>query len=459
MGEIDQRRSINQLTDSPSGDPDALENSEGDGSGAGEQYLSAPDAAAFLGVKLPTLYAYTSRGMIRSVPGDRGRVRRYLRADLDRLRARRDARAGHGPLAAGALRWGEPVLDTSITSIPPDEGPLHRGRAAVELASEDCPYEALAEMLWTGAEIPEDPDDVDRLTYLWGPRGLGVPEAPLVDLLTEPVFPMNVLGVVVPLLAARDPGRFVQRSEAVAPRARTLIVRMAASLGLCSGRERLAAALGAQGVAETVAVALDADHGAEGVRAVNRALVLTADHELNPSTFAARVAASTGADVYACVQAALATLSGPRHGGASDRIEALVAEIGDPARTEQVVHDRARRGERVEGFGHPLYPKGDPRAVVLLELAKGLAPERPAVRTCLELVEVVRHGEGGSATLDLGLVALAAALGLPAGAAAGLFAVGRAAGWVAHALEQYEAGYLLRPRARYTATGRPAQAD
>lgn len=439
MDEIDQRRSVNQSSVSASGHSD--------------QYLSAREAAAFLEVKLPTLYAYTSRGLVRSVPGERGRARRYLRADLERLRARRDARSGHGPVAAAALRFGEPVLDTSITAISPEEGPVYRGHAAVDLAAADVPFEAVAELLWSGAEPPADPAELERLVYLWGPRGLGIPSRELLALVPDDVPPLTALSVVVPLLAARDAGRFVQRAEAVAPRARTLIVRMAASLGLAAGPERLRAALDAHGVARSVAAALGARAGEAGVRAIDRALVLTADHELNASTFAARVAASTGADVYACVQAALATLSGPRHGGASDRIEALVAEIGDPGQSERVVHERARRGERVEGFGHPLYPDGDPRARVLLELARGLAPERPAVATCLELVDVVRRGEGGGATLELGLVALASALALPPGSAAGLFAVGRAAGWVAHALEHYEAGYLLRPRARYTAPG------
>ncbi len=455
MSKIDQRVLNNQLHE------DSEDAGEGAGGGKGaaaeppqaasDQYLQAREAAAFLGVKLPTLYAYTSRGLVRSVPGDRGRARRYLRADLDRLRARRDARSGHGPVAAGALRWGEPVLDTSITRIAPEEGPIYRGRSAVDLASADVRFEAVAELLWTGARPPDDPDATGRLTYLWDPRGLGLPDASLFDLLPDRVPPLTALSIVLPLLASRDPGRFVQRPEAVAPRARTLIVRMAASLGLASGPERLAAALGARGVAETAAAALAAEAGEDGVRAINRALVLTADHELNASAFAARVAASTGADVYACVQAALAALSGPRHGGASDRIEALVAEIGEPGRAEEVVHERARRGEPVEGFGHPLYPDGDPRAAVLLDLARDLAPDRPAVQTCFELMDVVRRGEGGGATLDLGLVALSAALGLPLGSATGIFAVGRCAGWVAHALEHYEAGYLLRPRARYTA--------
>ena len=436
MTEIDQRRFVNQSNEASSPNPD--------------QYLSAAEAAGFLGVKLPTLYAYTSRGLIRSVPGDRGRTRRYLRADLDRLRARRDARAGHGPVAASALRWGEPVLDTSITAISPDDGPVYRGHSAVGLASEDAPFESVAELLWTGAEPPLDDASAERQVYFWGPRGLGIRVEEILPVLPGRVPPLAALSAVVPLLAARDEGRFVQRPDAVTPKARVLIVRMAACLGLGAGPERVAGALEAHGVARTVATALGAGCGDDGVRAINRALVLTADHELNASTFAARVAASTGADVYACVQAALATLSGPKHGGGTERIEALVAEVGSPDQAQRVVHERARRGERLEGFGHPLYPDGDPRAQVLLDLAAELAPERGGVRTCLELVDVVRRGEGGGATLDFGLVALASALGLPPGSPAGLFAVGRAAGWVAHVLEHYEAGYLLRPRARYT---------
>lgn len=415
-----------------------------------DDYLSAVEAAELLGVKLPTLYAYTSRGMVKSVPGERGRARRYRRADLERLCARRDARAGHGPVAAGALRWGEPVLDSSITALSPERGPIYRGHPATELAAADVRFEAVAELLWTATPPADDPDAVALIKHLWGPRGIGIPADAITSLLPEPVPPASLLSLVVPLLAARDPGRFVQRPEAVTPKARALIVRMAAVLGLDLGPARVSAALRAEGVAETVAGALAPQSGDAGVRAINRALVLVADHELNASTFAARVAASAGADVYACVQAALATLSGPRHGGATERIEALIAEIGRPEETERVVHERARRGESVEGFGHPVYPDGDPRAAVLLDLAAELAPDSPGVRTCLELVEVVTRGGGGGATLDMGLVALASALGAPNGSASGIFAVGRCAGWVAHSLEHYAAGYLLRPRARYT---------
>jgi citrate synthase len=176
--------------------------------------------------------------------------------------------------------------------------------------------------------------------------------------------------------------------------------------------------------------------------------VIGADHELNASTFAARIAASTGTDIYGCISAALSCLAGPRHGGASDRIEALVAEVGEPANAERVVHERQRRGEATPGFGHPLYLEGDPRGSLLMDMAREIAPDSTPVATCAALVDAIQRGAGGP-NIDVGLVALALALDLPRGAAVGIFAVSRCVGWVAHALEQYEAGYLLRPRARY----------
>ena len=258
-----------------------------------------------------------------------------------------------------------------------------------------------------------------------------------------------MLSLVVPLFACGDPGRFVEEPKPVLERARTLIVRMAATLGLGREDNGLEAALEVDSVAEAVALALGSDKGEPGIRAINRALVLGADHELNASTFAARVAASTGADLYGCVSAALAALSGPRHGGAVERIDALVAEIAEPGEAERVVHERARRGEGVEGFGHPLYPRGDPRGTALMDLARELAPESQRVAIYAELAIAMERVGRGSATIDMGLAALCAALGARPGSAAGLFAVSRCAGWVAHILEQYAAGYLVRPRARY----------
>jgi citrate synthase len=403
--------------------------------------MTAREAAAFLEVKLPTLYAYASRGLVRSVPAGKGRARQYLKADLERLRARRDARSGHGPVAANALQWGEPVLDSAITAISTENGPVYRGHAAVELARSDTPFESVAELLWTG-QLPDRPAE-------WIAQDFPMSVAGFRRLLPDDLTPLAALSVVVPLLASWDPGRFAVGSEAIAPRARILLRRLAAALALGRDKEAFREAFEGGSVAEAVAAALGSSAGAEGVGAINRALVLCADHELNASAFAARVAASTGADIYACVGAALSALSGPRHGGAASRVEALVTEIGRPEDVERVVNERASRGEPVEGFGHPLYPQGDPRGQMLVELAREVAPRSRPVRTCLALVEAMEGRGRGGATIDVGLVALSAALGLRAGSAVGVFAVGRCAGWVAHAREQYEAGYVVRPRARY----------
>jgi citrate synthase len=400
--------------------------------------MTAAEAADLLGVKLQTLYAYASRGLVQSIPSPRGRARHYLRGDLERLRTRRNARAGHGAVAASALQFGPPILESSITWFD-EGGAVYRGWSAVELASSDTPFESVAELLWTGERPTKEP--------AWPPTELGLPASRLASLVPEGAHPLTALALVVPALAARDPGRFDERPEAVLPRARALIRRLAASLALGVDLDRMGRALRAKSIAQAVATALRARGGAEGVLAINRALVLMADHELNTSAFAARVVASTGADPYACISAALAALSGPRHGGASESVEALVLETEQPERAQSVLEARTRRGEIIPGFGHPIYREGDPRTAPLLEIAQSIAPRARDLRTLIALVDAMRDMGRPAANPDVGIVALCYALGLPAGSGAALFAVGRTAGWIAHVLEQYEAGFLLRPRA------------
>jgi citrate synthase len=392
--------------------------------------MPARQAAALLGVQVRTLYAYASRGWLQSHRAG-GRTRCYSREEIERLKARRDARMGHAAVAAGALRWGEPVLESALTHID-GRGPFYRGLSARALAADGVSFEAVSELLWTGTL----PDHRPR----WPVAELGVSPSRLSSLVPPGEPPLTALEVAVPALAARDPGRFGSTNEE--ERARTLVSRLPACVGLATGR--IDAALARSGVARSLIAALGGSDKPAAVRAVDEALVLLADHELNASAFAARVAASAGADLYACVSAALATFSGPRHGGACDRIEALIEEAGgDPRRAQKVVVDRLRRGEGVPGFNHPLYPDGDPRAEPVLEAARRLGGKR--ARVALAVGEAMKEPP----SCDLALVALTAALDLPRGAATAIFAVGRSAGWIAHALEQRAAGYLLRPRARY----------
>jgi citrate synthase len=395
-----------------------------------QRWVDSRTAAKHLGVSLRTLYAYVSRGRIRSVTGGRGRPRMYALADLERLRVRTEARRGHGAVAAGALRWGEPVLDSAITAITP-RGPAYRGRYALDLAASGARFENVAELLWSGF-LPEPP-------VLW-PR-VAIPVAQLAKLVPYGARPIDVMQLVVEACALADPQRDDGRPDAIVARARKLIPLLAAALAPEFATAAVTRALGAGSVAEIATRALALDD--ETAPIIERVLVLLADHELNASSFTARVVASTNADPYACITAALAAVSGPRHGTAAEEVARFADEVGAPENARTAVRALRRKGKVPPGFGHPLYPGGDPRALPLLDLARNANARR--ARTLLAIIDACDD----KPTVDVGLAALVAALGVLPAAASGLFAVARSAGWLAHALEQRAQDFLLRPRARY----------
>ena len=410
-------------------------------------WLSGDAAAELLGVRRETLYAYASRGLVRREPIRGRRAMRYLREDLERLRARSSARSGHGPVAAGALRWGEPILETSISSIEP-AGPRYRTHLAVDLVARKARAEAVMALLWEAPTASEPA--TARLEVAFVKR--------LVAMGSPAMRPIDGLALALPALSLRDDLRHDASREAEIERARKIIAELGALLALPHGAARVSDATKEAGLARIALRAFGREPKRRAVAAVDAALVLLADHELNASAFASRVAAGTGADLYACFTAALAVASGPRHGGAADRVEALAAEViacassrksndwGATAR--EVVFTRAQRGDAIPGFGHNLYPGGDPRAPPLLCAARGVSAAAPGVRAVDALIAAMAQRKQ-LPTVDCGLVALSFALGLPPGAAAGLFVLGRTAGWVAHVFEQRAQGFLLRPRARY----------
>lgn len=382
-----------------------------------QRFVDAKAAAKHLGIQVRSLYAYVSRGQIRSVPGEGGRPRLYSLDDLDRLRVRRDARAGHGAVAAGALRWGEPVLDSAITAITP-RGPAYRGHHAADLVGR--PFENVAELLWSGY-LPDAPITWPRTAF---------PIAALAKLVPAGARPLDVMPLVVQLASLEARGKDDPRPDAIIAHARTLIPLLAASLARTPAA--FTRALGATSVAHVIARALDVDD------------VAIIEHELNASSFAARVAASTGADPYACITAALATLSGPKHGTASEEVARFADEVGAPDNARSAVRALRKKQLHPPGFGHMLYPHGDPRGAPLLDYARG-----SQARRCKTLVAIA-DATDAHPTVDVGLAATVAALGQEPAIASALFAVARSAGWLAHVLEQRAAGFMLRPRARYT---------
>jgi len=386
--------------------------------------IGSREACATLGVKPATLYTYASRGLVRVVRPGRGRVRLYVADDVARLAVRSAARRGHGPVAAGALRWGEPVLESAITSVA--NGVLaYRGVRVDALIARGARFEQVADFLWQrpdGEPWPARPQRVD------------LPRA-------APVWRM---AAAIPALALADPARWGRGDAAELACARQLITSLAAALGPAGLRP-------APSIAARAARALGA-RDASAAALVDRALVAIADHELNASTFAARVAASAGADLYAALGAALYTASGPRHAGATERVLAFVDELPRTG-IARAVAARLARGDAAPGFGHQLYPDGDPRAPLLLEPAFAIRPPTRAAAARLAklrgLLDAVRDLAGAHPSVDVGLCAIAIALDLGPGAPTALFVLGRTAGWVAHVLEQRRSPDLLRPRARY----------
>jgi citrate synthase len=195
---------------------------------------------------------------------------------------------------------------------------------------------------------------------------------------------------------------------------------------------------------------------AKGADLLRRCLVLSADHELNPSTYVARCVASTAASPYAAVIAALGALSGPRHGGQALYVETLLHELGDSEDFMSVLAGRLQRGEvmpgfggeRIPGFGHALYPNGDPRAANILAALGRLKLSRRN-SAILKIGREVSEAVGRQPNMDFALAAVSFVLNLPRGSALGVWLVGRTVGWIAHAIEQYALGTLIRPRSRY----------
>jgi len=396
--------------------------------------MTAEDAAARLGVSRATLYAYVSRGQVRSqATAGPSRARAYAREDVERLRQRTEGRRDPEKAAAGALRWGVPVLESAITLIDGSRF-YYRGHDAVTLAHTRS-VEEVAALIWTGSFQPPRPRSVSpRLTRKDAPRRTRV----------------GFVGRAQQALvreAAEDPRAFDIRPEHVV------------ATGLAILATVVAAATGRPPTAATSDAALGRawDVNERAIAVIRAALILCADHELNVSSFTARCIASAGSSPYAVVIGGLAALEGTRHGGASARVEAMLESLKRSRSLPDAIAARLARGESIDGFGHPLYADGDPRAQALFDLLRESHAKSTELAFGLAVARAAADAGRGLPNLDFALASVARVLRLPPGAPLVLFAIGRTIGWIGHAIEQYATGQLIRPRARYVGE-RPARA-
>lgn len=409
-------------------------------------FLSAREAADLLGVRLETIYAYVSRGLLRSEK-EEGEVRAHRYRSADVLALRRRGEAKRQPSKAleaalgGALDWGGPLLESAITSIQAGHF-YYRGQDAVSLARTSS-FEEVVALVWGLA-----PDEAEALfaAATWPPEMEGwrhkLSELP----------PLEAAQALLPILASHDPVAFDVRPAATL-KAGARILAFLAWIAAGGGVRAAPGAWGGGGVVAALAGAWGVERDKE--RLLAAALILCVDHELNVSAFTARCIASADAPLYGAVAGGLAALLGSRHGGHTRRVEALLAEIGKPARARKVITERLRRGETIPGFGQRLYPQGDPRAKELFRLAQEHCAGSPELKLLEALCRAAHELLGEWPTVDCGLALVGRLLDLPSDAALTLFGLGRAGGWIGHAREQYALQQLIRPRARYV--GEPPQ--
>ncbi|MEU1295281.1 citrate synthase [Streptomyces sp. NPDC005840] len=396
-----------------------------------ERRLTTREAAELLGVKPETVYAYVSRGQLSShrVPGGRGST--FDTTEVTAL-ARRNRRESAGdPGAAGELS-----VRTRITLIEADRY-WFRGVDAAELALRHS-YEEVAEWLWTGRMTPDVRFEAPAASVAAARRA--------VDVLPEHAIPVDRLRVAAIAAAAADPLRFDLAEKTVLGTARTLIPTLVAALPAVRRGHRDSGPL-----ARRLWGRLSGREADEAsLRVLDTALALLVDHDLAASTLAVRVAASARAHAYAAVSAGLGVLEGPLHGAAGGLAHRMLLDVLDRGDAAPVITEELRAGRRIPGLGHRLYTGEDPRARVLFSLLEEVPNAAPALAAARDVVATTARHAPLHANVDLALAVFTASSGMAATAGETIFAVARTAGWIAHALEEYQERPLrMRPSGHY----------
>ena len=344
---------------------------------------------------------------------------------------------------------------SAICRVDGEAGRLYyRGYEVADLVSA-ASFEDTTHLLWFG-ELPSATERAAFAARLAEARPLPAPVLDLLRRLPRDCHPLDALRTAVSLAAASDPDVRSNEPDANLRKAWRLMSLVPATVAtwqrLRTGREPVSAGVGGSHPAHFLTLLEGHPPSAEVAKVLDVILTLHADHEFNASTFAARVAASTLADVHGAITAALATLKGPLHGGANEAVMKTLEEIGGVSRVEGFVVEALASKKKLMGFGHAVYKTEDPRATHLRKMSRALGELRGETKwyQMSERMEaLVKAQKGLNPNVDFYSASTYRSLGVPTDLFTPLFAVSRIAGWTAHVLEQLDNNKLIRPEADY----------
>lgn len=368
------------------------------------------------------------------------------------------AAAGSPRPASEGLRdvvAGESAICTVIGDADLPEGRLiYRGYDIRDLA-QHASFEEVVYLLWYG-DLPTRRQLTELERELQERRLLPAEILDLMHRLPRQATPMDVLRTTVSALQLFDPAENDDSEQANHRKALALTAQMPTLVTawhrIRSGDEPVPPPAGAN-TAEAFLVMLTGEQPAPvAVKSLDTALILHADHELNASTFAARVTAATLADVHSAITSAIGALIGPLHGGANEGVLRMLREIGDVSRVDAYIRDKLARHQKIMGIGHAVYRTRDPRASFLREMSRQLGESQHDLKLwemSRKVEDLMLREKGLNANVDFYSASTYNALGIPMDLFTPVFAVSRIAGWTAHVLEQYANNKLIRPRAEY----------
>jgi len=346
--------------------------------------------------------------------------------------------------------------ESAICEVDPNAGLHYRGYDVHELASRNVPFEDVAYLLLNG-ELPSNEQSHAFHADLAKYQAVPEPVLAMLHLLPREAHPIDSLRTTVSMLATFDREVADNSHAANLRKSKRLLAQVTtlttATWRISQGQSPVSARADLPLAGRFVQGLTGREPEKWQTDAFNTIFILYAEHEFNASTFAARVTASTLADMYAAITSALGALKGPLHGGANEDAEKVLEEIGSPDRVEAWVNDRLARKEKIAGIGHRVYRSGDSRVPNMRELARELAKRfgrEKIVAICEKLESVMQEKKSLCANLDLYAAPVLRMLDVPVPLNTPVFACARIAGWCAHVIEQHDHNRLIRPRCVYT---------